>query len=158
MTTRTLNLRRRGAVFVLDDSAAAASLRPGRRMRSAEICVDGRTVEVRVNDHRPSGVSIDGLLRLDPRGSRVAPEGEPVGWTMGRERGCYAASVVRGEDRIDLRLPRRGGPRVEIVLTGTWPDLELVALAASFALLARRRAARLRAMAVAGAMGHGPVT
>ncbi|WP_152648623.1 hypothetical protein [Streptacidiphilus anmyonensis] len=162
--TGALSLRRRGAVFVLDGSPSAASLRTGRRMRSAEITVDGRTVEVHVDDHRhwtcPGGVTVDGVLRLaapddDPRGSRIAPDGEPVGWVMGRERGCFTASVVRGGARIDLRLPRRGGPQVEIVPTGSWPDLELVALAAAFALLARRRAERLRAMAIAGAMGHG---
>jgi hypothetical protein len=150
-----MNLRKRGAVFILDDSPSAASLRPGRRMRSGEITADGRTVVVRVNDHRPSGVVVDGLLRLDPRGSHIAPGSEPVAWSMGRERGCFAASVLRGADRIDLRLARRGGTHVEIVPSGTWPDLELVALAASFALLARRRTARLTAMAVAGAIGHG---
>jgi hypothetical protein len=158
--TGTLELRKHGAVFVLDGSPSAAALRPRRGMRSAEITVDGRTVdgrtvEVAVTDHRPCGVATtDGLLRLDPRGGRT-PTGGPVLWSIERDRGVHVGSVVRGADRIELRLPRMCGRQVEISATGLWPDLELIALAGSFALIAWRRNARVRAMAVAGAIGHG---
>ncbi|WP_042387120.1 hypothetical protein [Streptacidiphilus melanogenes] len=155
--TGTLNLRKRGPAFVLDDSPSVASLRPRRRMRRAEITVDGRTVEAVITGHRVVGVTVEGLLRLEPSGSRLPSDSGPVAWTTDRHRGFYLGSVVRGGDRIDLRLPRLGGRRVEIAPAGVWPDLELVSLAASFVLLARRRQDRLRAMAVAGATGHGPV-
>ncbi|MEY9877786.1 hypothetical protein ABH931_007310 [Streptacidiphilus sp. MAP12-33] len=157
--TTALELRKRGAVFVLDGSPSAASLRPHRGLRGAEITVDGRTVAIGPTDHRPCGVvTADGLLRLHPQDGRT-PAGEPVAWSLRPERGSYRAAVVRAgqgdDDRIDLRLPRLGGRVVEISVSGAWADLELLVLAASFALLARRRGDRVRAAIVAGAIGHG---
>ncbi|RAG81940.1 hypothetical protein DN069_30180 [Streptacidiphilus pinicola] len=152
--TSILNLRKHGTLFVLDDSPSAASVRPHRRMRQAQITVDGRTVEATVSGHQPVGVEVAGLLRLDPSGTHLPGGGGPVTWTMERHRGAYRGSVVRGADRIELRLTRRGGKHVEITPSGVWPDLELVALAASLVLLSRRRHDRLRAMAIAGAGSH----
>jgi hypothetical protein len=42
-------------------------------------------------------------------------------------------------------------------VVGAWQKLELVVLSACFAVLSRRRGHKLRAMAIVGATGHGPI-
>ncbi|MGA8114253.1 MAG: hypothetical protein WCA46_11370 [Actinocatenispora sp.] len=156
--TTTMKLRKHGGALVLDGPGTAASLTTDRVMRRGTITVNGAALPVEVNDRWRSGVTVGGgspVLRLDPRQAYVPGGAEPVSWEVSRGLRGYGAAVSRAHDRIELWLPRFHGKSVRVSVTGNWAHLELVALAACFGLLARRRGDSLQAVAVSGAIGHG---
>ncbi|WP_329168047.1 hypothetical protein OG709_28300 [Streptomyces sp. NBC_01267] len=154
----TLTLTKSHGSYVLEGTAGDASLETGKSMRRGEITVSGRTLPVEVNNPRRTGITVGGsspVLRLDHQDSFLPGSGKAVQWELSRSFRGYRAAVVSGGDRIDLWLPKFHGKSVEVKVDGDWDQLELVALSACFAVLSRRRGDAFRAMAVAGATGHG---
>jgi hypothetical protein len=148
----TLTMRKMRGVYVLNGHDA--QLQTGWTMRRGEIRVDGRVWTVTPTDRHRIGVCAHAehgvAVRLDPRQSHVPGPGGPVRWEAGRNR----AVLARDGNRISVRTGRRSA-RIEV--TGSWPELELVALTACFALMTRRRLRTLTIIAIVGATGHGPV-
>lgn len=155
----TMTLTKRDGALYLEGSDGTASLEPGTTMRRGKIVLDGKTLPIEVNNPLRTGITVGGdqpVLRLDPQDGFVPGSSAPTQWQVSREKGRYSGTLTRGGDRIDLSVQRFHGKSVEVSVTGDWEQLELVALSACFALLARRRGDALRGAAVASASaGHG---
>lgn len=152
----TTKVTKRSGAYVFDaDAGTQASLRTGLTKRHGTITVGGEKLEAKINDHRRTGVTVErggtAVMRLDPEGSFL-PGGEPAGWQVLRGLGGYSATLTGGSGRIEFQLSRYG-KTVELSADGSWPQFELVALTACFALLTRRRSDNARTAAVTG--GHG---
>jgi len=150
-----------GGLVIRGLGEPTAVLHPSASMRRGKIKTSAGTLPIEVNDPWRSGATLTGtggrpILRLDPRASSLPDSRQPAQWQVRRGWGGYSATLSRGGDRIELRLPRLHGKGVQLQVTGRWgTQLELILLAACFALLARRRGDTFRAMAVVGATGHG---
>ncbi|MEO3922340.1 hypothetical protein ABGB07_00440 [Micromonosporaceae bacterium B7E4] len=146
-------MRRRSGGYVLDGHAGA--LRTGVSMRCGEIRTGGGSYQLDVTDfHRCGVVARVGqrpVVRLHPDGCQVPGPGGPARWSPHRGGGV----LVRDGGRIEVRQAGRPGAPVRVEVTGPWPELELVALTACFAVLTRRRKRILTIMAIVGATGHG---
>ncbi|OEV09273.1 hypothetical protein [Streptomyces nanshensis] len=153
----TTRLTKRGRAFALEGIGDAATLETGGSMRRGKITVNGDTLPVEVNHPRRLGITVgdgkDPIMRLTPGQSQVPGSTQPAHWDVSRSFRGYRAVLTRGEARIEFSLPKLRGKSVDVSVTGEWAYLELVALAACFALLARRRGDTLRAVAVATASG-----
>jgi hypothetical protein len=135
----------------------AATLRTSWSWRRAEIRLGDRAWTVEPTDRWRIGVTASAgngpAVRLHPERSHVPGPGGAVRWRPGH-RGCR---LTREGGSIDLRVRAFSRGPIRVDVTGTWPELDLVVLTAVFALMTRRRRRTLTAMAIAGAIGHGPV-
>ncbi|MGK5741162.1 hypothetical protein [Micromonospora sp. URMC 103] len=151
----TLTVRKRGGTFVLDGAGgASARLRTGWTWRRGEIDTGGGVWHVEPTDPRigvAARASHGAAVLLDPRRSELPGPGGEVRWRPGRHHG----ELVRDGKRLTVRLSARPRGPIRVDVTGSWADLELVALTACFALMTRRRRRTIMAMTVAGAIGNG---
>ncbi len=148
MTGRFVTRTRDGFVF------GDARLSTGWTWRRGQIHRAGRVWTVSPTDPHRTGVTLltgsGEAIRLHPRDSHVPGSGGQARWLPGRRTG----RLSRDGQQLTLRLPAFGRGPVHLDVTGTWPELDLVALTAVFALMTRRRLLALRIIAVAGATGH----
>jgi hypothetical protein len=153
----TLILHRRRRAWRFEGTDRDAWLRTWHGMHHGEIQVADRSWSVGVTDRRRIGVVARTgdrpVVLLDPRQARVPGPGGPVRWAPHWHHG----SLTRDAARIHVQLSAWPRGRIRIDVTGAWPELELVALTAAFALLTRRHRRMVMMMVVAGAIGHGPV-
>ncbi|MFC4147282.1 hypothetical protein ACFO0M_13590 [Micromonospora mangrovi] len=96
------------------------------------------------------------LVVLDGRGARIAGLSAPARWELRGDRRRYDAVLSAGGSRIEVHQSARMGADVRAEVTGAWPRPELVVLAACFGVMSVRRGHNLRALAVVGAISHGP--
>jgi hypothetical protein len=152
-------LVKQGGAYVLDGTGTRASLTTGFTMRRGRVTVEGRELPIETNNPWRSGVTLgDGsapVVRLDPEGSWVPGEAGrlPVRWETGRARRGYSGRLTGESGVIEVWLPRRGAVP-EVTVNGAWPRLELVVLAASFAMLTQRRRDAFRAATIASVSHH----
>ncbi|GIG88655.1 hypothetical protein [Plantactinospora endophytica] len=148
-----LRLRRKAGAYHLE--GYSATLRTGGSMRRGEIRTGAGGFQLDVTDARRCGVvaRIGGrpVLRLHPDGCQLPGPGGPARWSPSRGGGV----LVREGGRIEVHQAGRPGAPVRVEVTGSWPELELVALAACFATLSRRRRRILLTVAILGATGNG---
>ncbi|WP_285563863.1 hypothetical protein [Streptomyces sp. RTGN2] len=161
MAKTALTLRKTGGTFVIDGlESPSGTLRFNRGMRTGTVTADGHALPIAATGRLRTRVTAgeDAILCLDGQGAFVPGNGAPVEWrTSPPRRGRYHATLVRGSDLIDFSLARSAGKSVRISVSGHWDELELIALAGSFALLSRRRGDTYLKMAIAGIVGgHGP--
>ncbi|MFG1839606.1 hypothetical protein [Micromonospora sp. NPDC049175] len=142
-----LTLRKQDGAFVLD-SGPCASLRTGWTWRCGEIRTGTGRWTVEPADRRRIGFIARGehgvAVRLDPSRSHVPGPGGVARWSPGRGGG----ELVRDGHRIAVRLSRRSSGPIRVDVTGEWAEVELVVLAACFALMSQRRRRMLIMMAV----------
>jgi hypothetical protein len=154
MAKSSLSLRKQGGTFVVEGlKSPSGTLKFDRGMRTGTVTVDGRALPIAATGRLRTRVTVgeDALLCLDGQGAFVPGGGAPVEWRTSRpRRGRYHATLVRGSDLIDFSLTRSDGKSVQISVDGGWDQLELIALAGSFALLSRRRGDAYRVIAMAG--------
>ncbi|WLQ38503.1 hypothetical protein P8A18_33860 (plasmid) [Streptomyces castrisilvae] len=160
MAKTALSLHKKGGAFVLDGvKGSSATLTFERGMRKGTVTVGGRALPIAATGRGRTRVTAaePAILCLDGQGAFVPGGGAPVEWRTSKpHRGHYRATLVRGSDEIDFSLSRSDGKSVQIAVTGQWDELELLALAGSFALLSRRRGDTYRKIAIAGVVSHGP--
>ena len=153
----TLVLRRQRRAWRLEGTDREAWLRTWHGMYHGELRVDAQSWSIGVTDRRRIGVVARvgdrPVVRLHPREAHVPGPGGRVRWAPHWHHG----SLTRDTARIHVQLSPWPRGRVRIEVTGGWADLELVALTAAFALLTSRHRRMVMMMAVAGAIGHGPV-
>ncbi|MEU0132167.1 MULTISPECIES: hypothetical protein [unclassified Streptomyces] len=154
----TLTLDKRDGAFVLDGvGTPKASLEFGRGMRTGTITVAGKQLPVASSGKVRETVTVGAgtpVVRLSPDTSYVGNPAATAEWSFSRGfRDGYHATLTRGKHRLDFALPRMKGKSVEVTVTGSWDDLELVALTGCFALLASRRGDAYRTITVVGAIG-----
>ncbi|NED93273.1 hypothetical protein G3I76_76205 [Streptomyces sp. SID11233] len=157
MNKTSLSLRRQGATFVIEGlNSPTGTLKFERGMRKGTVTTDGRAVPIaatgrlrtRVTAGEPTILCLDGPEAFVPGG------GAPVEWRASKpHRGRYHATLVRGSDLIEFSLAKSDGKSVRIEVGGSWDQLELIALAGSFALLSRRRGDTYLKLALAGVIG-----
>ncbi|MFG2676344.1 hypothetical protein ACPXCP_34725 [Streptomyces sp. DT20] len=143
MKKTSLSLHKQGGTFVIDGlGSPTAALEFDRGMRTGTVTSGGRALPIaatgrlrtRVTAGEPAILCLDGPEAFVPGG------GAPVEWRTSKpHRGRYHATLVRGSDLIDFSLAKSDGKSVRIEVSGSWDQLELIALAGSFALLSRRR-------------------
>jgi hypothetical protein len=150
-----LTVSKQGGDMVLE-GAGPASLDTSMTMRKGTISADGESIPVHAHNHVRSEVTAGDdkapLIRLAPGGSEVP--GGAADWTLDKERGEFVGVLSRGDARMELRMSRMKGSTIEVTVNGEWDRLEAVVLTASFAMLARRRGEKMRAVAISG--GPGP--
>ena len=132
--------------------ATPASVRTHWAMWHAEIRVGDATWPVRVTDRGHRGIVVgagDGpVVRLHNDWSHIPGGSAPVRWSGGHRGG-----VLRlGDARVSVS---QRGRLVEVV--GDWPCLELLVMAAAFAVMTRHRQRQLAILAIVAATSHGPV-
>jgi hypothetical protein len=154
----TLTVRRRRGGLVLEHPDGSRSwLRTGWTWRRGEVHTGTGVWRVEPTDRVRLGVTAQGThgtaVRLHPRDSHVPGPGGPADWRPGRHHG----ELTRDGNRLGVYLPPPFRARIRVEITGGWPETDLVVLTACFAMATRRRRRALMAMAVAGAIGHGPV-
>ncbi len=152
-----LTLRRRRGAWRLEGTDRDARLRTRHGMYHGEIQVDAQSWSVGATDRRRIGVVARAgdrpVVRLHPQQTHVPGPGGPVRWAPHWHHG----SLIRDNARIDVQLSAWPRGRLRIEVAGEWAEWELVALTAAFALLTRRHRRMVLMMAVAGAIGHGPI-
>ncbi|MFD7863031.1 hypothetical protein [Streptomyces sp. NPDC057682] len=162
MAKTELRLRKKGGAFVVDGlGKPTGTLKFDRGMRTGTVTVGGRALPIAATGRRRTRVTAadPAILCLDGGGAFVPGGGAPVEWRMSPPgKGPYRATLVRGSDTIDFSLAKSDGKSVRIDVTGTWDDLELLALAGSFALLSRRRGDTYLKMAFVAVISGGQHT
>ncbi|WP_328891824.1 hypothetical protein [Streptomyces sp. NBC_00316] len=160
MAKTALSVHKQGDTYVVDGlGSPSGALKFGRGMRTGTVTMGGRALPIAATGRLRTRVTAgeDAILCLDGQGAFVPGSGAPVEWRTSRpRRGRYHAALVRGSDLIDFSLARSDGKSVQISVDGHWDQLELIALAGSFALLSRRRGDTYLKMAFAGIVSHGP--
>jgi hypothetical protein len=160
----TLHLRKDRRTLILDGTGTPASMTTNRPLRRGTLTVAGTDFAIQADGPRRWGCTVGPaerpLLHLGrdrttgiPAASSASPE-ENASWRIRRGWHGYRGILTRGADRIEVLVPRFRGRSAEVTVTGSWPDLPLLALAACFAVLSRRRGDTYFAMVIA-ASTHG---
>jgi hypothetical protein len=134
------------------------TLRAGRGLVRADATTAEGTWSLRALGRRrlriTAGQPDAPVLVLEPPLARWAGTDAPAGWSTPRGFRRYEGVLTRPGGRVAARTSTRAGAPVDVDLVGRHPDL--VVLTVCFALLARRRRDRARALWVAAMTSHGP--
>ena len=142
----TLTLTREGNGYLLIGSTEPARLSLDRGCSRGRLDVSHKEYDIVVSGLAGREISVvpsgrtEPVVKISPK-TALLPFSGSSSWQIHPRMAGYDATLrVEGVGEIDLDVGHRSSAAVTVVVRGSWPERDLIVLAAAFALLRRRRA------------------